>query len=96
MILGVTGKRVRGLPKCIEQVDVTKTEDLAWTSGTLKVEELVGDAKAPEIISMSLYDTNTVYIISVAFEEIKLLKKDRKLFYKLNRRWLLYRSIQST
>ena len=82
MILGVTKKSGRGIPKCIEQVDVTKKEDLAQTRGTLNVAELLGDAKAPGIISISLYDTKPVYIISVAREEIKWLKKDRKLFDK--------------
>ena len=58
MLLGVTRTSGRDLPKCIEQVDVTKKEDIAQTRGTLKVAELVGDTKAPGIISMSLYDTN--------------------------------------
>ena len=82
MILVVTRKSVRGLPKCIEQVDVTKKEDLVQTRGNLKVAELMGDAKAPWIISMSLYDTKPVYLMGVACEEIKWLKKDRKLFDK--------------
>ena len=50
--------------------------------GTLKVAELVGDAKAPGIISMSLYDTKPVYLMIVSCEEIKWIKKDCKLFDK--------------
>ena len=65
MILGVTRKSGRGPPNCINQVDVTKKEDLARTHGTPKVAELVGDANDPGIISMSLYDTKPVYIMSV-------------------------------
>ena len=65
MILGVTRKSVRGLSKCIKQVDVTKKKDLARTRGTIKVAELVGDTKDPGIISMSLYDTKPVYLMSV-------------------------------
>ena len=37
---------------------------------TIRVAELVGDAKALGVISMSLYDTKHVYIISVSCEEI--------------------------
>ena len=80
MILVVTRKSVRGLPKCIEQVDVTKKEDLVQTRGNLKVAELMGDAKAPWIISMSLYDTNPMYLMIIACGEIQFLKKERKLF----------------
>ena len=43
----------------------------------------MGDAKAPVIISMSLYDTKPVYLMSVDCEEIKCLKKDRRLFDKM-------------
>ena len=82
MIQGVTRKSVRVLPKCIEQVVVTKKEDIAQTRGTLKVAELVGDAKALGIISMVLYYTKHVYLIIVAFEDIKWLKKVRNLFDK--------------
>ena len=42
----------------------------------------MGDAKAPGVISISLHDTKPMYIMSVAFEEINFLKKDRKLFDK--------------
>ena len=82
MIQGVTRKSVRVLPKCIEQVVVTKKEDIAQTRGTLKVAELVGDAKALGIISMALYYTKHVYLTIVAFEDIKWLKKVRNLFDK--------------
>ena len=82
MILFVTIKSGRGILKCIEQVDVTKKEYLAQTHGNLKVAELVGDAKSPGVISMLLYDTKPVYLIIVACEEIKWLKKDHKLFDK--------------
>ena len=78
----MTIKSGRGILKCIEQVDVTKKEDLARTHGNFKVAELVGDAKSPGVISMLLYDTKPVYLIIVACEEIKWLKKDRKLFDK--------------
>ena len=44
---------------------------------------------------MSLYDTKPVYIVSVDCEEIKWPKKNRKLFDKCNRRWLLQCSIES-
>ena len=49
---------------------------------TIRVAEIVGDANNPGIISMSLYDTKPVYIMSVDLEEIKWLKKDRELFDK--------------
>ena len=62
---------------------------------TIRVAELVGDANALGVISMSLYDTNPVYIVSVACEEIKWPKKNRKLFDKCNIRWLLQCSIES-
>ena len=88
MILGVTRKSGRGLPKCIEQVDVTKKLDLARTRGTLKAADLVGDAKAPGITWMSLYDAKPVYLMSVACEEIKWLKKDRKLFDKTQQKMI--------
>ena len=81
-MLGVTRKNGRGLPKCIEQVDVTKKEYLVQTRGNLKVAEIVGEAKALGIISMSIYDTKPVYLMSVACEEIKWLNKDLKLVDK--------------
>ena len=82
----MTRKSGRGLPKCIEQVDVTKKEGLARTCGTLKVVELVGDAKDPGIISISQYDTKLVYLMIVSCEEIKCLKKDQKIFDKMQQK----------
>ena len=95
MIIGATRKSGRVLPKCIKQVDVNKNEDLARTCGTLKVADLVRDANSPGIISMSLYEGNALYLMSVYCEEIKRLKKERKIFDKCNRRWLMQRSIES-
>ena len=57
MVLGVTRKGGRGVPKCIEQLDVTKKEDLAKARGTLKVSELVGDAQMKGLVAISLYDS---------------------------------------
>ena len=51
---------------------------------------------------MSLYDTNPVYLMSVACEEITWLKKDHKLFDKMQQKmvaapfyWVLSNSLRS-
>ena len=82
MVLGVTRKGDRGVPKCIEQLDVTKKEDLAKARGTLKVSELVGNAQMKGLVAISLYDSKPVYLMTTASEEIVWVKKERKLFDK--------------
>lgn len=82
MVLGVTRKGGRGVPKCIEQLDVTKKEDLAKARGTLKVSELVGDEQMKGLVAISLYDSKPVYLMTTASEEIVWVKKERKLFDK--------------
>jgi len=56
MILGVVRKGGRGVPKCIEKLDVTTKEALATVSGTLKVAELVEDNNVKGLVALSLYD----------------------------------------
>ena len=67
----MTRKSDRDFPKCIEQVGVPRKEGLARMRETLNVAELMGDAKAPGVISISLYDTNHVYLMNISCEEIK-------------------------
>ena len=78
----MTQKGGRGVPKCIEQLDVTKKEDLAKTRGTLKVSELVGDEQMKGLVAISLYDSKPVYLMTTASEKIVWVKKERKLFDK--------------
>ena len=82
MILDTTRKSGRGLPKCTKQFYVTKKVYILWLRGTFNVAELVGDAKDPGIISISLYDKNPLYLMSVVYKEIKWLNIHHKIFYK--------------
>ena len=64
--------------------------------GTLKATVLTGDPKCKYLVVVSLYDTKPVYLLSIIWENIQWIKKERKLwnnekgkkvdapFYRLN------------
>ena len=72
----------RGIPTCIQQVAVTKKEDLLRNRGIVKASVLKGDAKCDGLVAASLYDSKPVYFISNACERIEWTKKIRRRWHK--------------
>ena len=50
--------------------------------GTVKASILVGDSKCSGIVTLSFYDSDSVYFISNACEKIEWTQKNRKLWHK--------------
>ena len=48
--------------------------------GTVIAAELVGDSKYPSLISMSVYDTKPVHLLSMAVDNIKWTEKKREVY----------------
>ena len=70
MIHGVC-RPSRGIPKCIQQTEVTKKEEVLKSKNTVKAAELVGDSNCPHLISLSFYDSKPVYFVSNACTKLK-------------------------
>ena len=49
--------------------------------GTIKATVLTGYPKFKDIVVVSLYNTNPVYLLSDAWEKIQWMKKERKLWH---------------
>ena len=89
--LNQTGQRImihgvfrisRGITKYIHQDPVNQKDDVLRTKGTVRAAMLVGNAKCKNLVSVSFYDSKSVYFISNACEKIHWLKKNRKLQHK--------------
>ena len=82
MIHGVARQKGRGVPKCVEQEVVASKNLLHKVRGTVKVAVLEGDEDCKNLVACSIYDTKPVYLISNACEEVKWVRKERKLWHK--------------
>ena len=80
MVHGVTRPSLRGIPPAIKQNEVSKKKDLASVRHTVKVAVLKGDEVSKDLVSISIYDTKPVYFLSSACDEIKWVKKERKVY----------------
>ena len=95
-IHGVTIQSVRGLSKCIDQTLHTRKDDIMRHSGTLKVENLVGDTTIKDLVEISLYYLKPLYSMTNAWTEIRRIQNHREvwiislkrmtniLYYRLN------------
>ena len=72
----------RGIPTFIVQDAATKKVELLRHRGTLKADVITGDPNCKDLVVVSLYDTNPVYVISNACENIQWTKKEQKLWHK--------------
>ena len=75
MASGVTLKGGRGIPKYIEQLEVSKKIDLAKVRGNLKVSELVQSNKMKGLVVLLLYGSKPAYIMTTASEKIVGVKE---------------------
>ena len=91
VILNQSGKRVmihgvcrpsRGIPNCIIQETATKKEDIIKSKGTVKCAILTGDPSCKDFVAVSFYDSKPVYFISTACNNVKWVKKQRKLWHQ--------------
>lgn len=68
LIAGVTRKNGRGLPTSVLQEEVKTKEAEILVRGTVKVAVLKGDAKCPNVVAASVYDTKPVHFLSTICE----------------------------
>ena len=80
MVHGVTRPTLRGIPQAIKQQEVSKKKDLEKVRHTVKAAVLKGDEVSKDLVSVSLYDTKPVYFLSSACQELKWIKKEKKVF----------------
>jgi hypothetical protein len=80
MVHGVTRPSLRGIPPVIKQEEVKRKGDLQNVRHTVKVAVLKGDDIAKDLVSISIYDTKPVYLLTSACNEISWTKKERKVY----------------
>ena len=80
MVHGVTRQSGRGIPSIVKQDEVTRKGDLEKVRHTVKAAVLRGDEVCKDLVSISLYDTKPVYILSNACETISWVKKDKDVY----------------
>ena len=79
---GVTRKSGRGLPASIMQEELHDRKEQEKVRGTVIVAELVGDSKCPSLISVSVYDTKPVHLLSISVDNIKWTENKIEVYYR--------------
>ena len=72
----------RGVPKCVMQKKMTRTEEKNCARGTLRVAHLKGDSKIDGLVALSYYYSKPFYMMSNSTDCIKWIKKQRKVWRK--------------
>ena len=75
---GVTRKLMIGILSCIKQKELNTKKSHIETRGTEKESVLKGYPKLTKIIEASVYDTKTVYYISMVSEDLKWVVKEKE------------------
>ena len=86
MTHGVVRVSGRGVPKSVLQKEESRKVEQERVRHTVKAAVVKGDSVCSDLVCVSLYDTKPVYILTNACDEIKWVKKERKVWDKnLNR-----------
>jgi len=80
LIAGVTRKGGRGLPISVLQLEVENKKEQMKARGAVKVSVLQGDPSCPALVAASVYDTKPVHFLSMIWESIKWIAKERSVF----------------
>ena len=80
MVHGVTRPSLRGIPPIIKMSEVKKKNELKRIRNTVKAAVLKGDEVLKELVSVCIYDVKPVYFLSSACEDIKWVRKEKKVF----------------
>ena len=80
LIHGVTRKGGRGIPKCVQQDEVTSRAAQALVRGTVKVAKLEGDPQCPCLIASSVYDTKPVHYLSMVSPKVEWVVKEKMVY----------------
>ena len=79
-IHGVARQSGRGVPKCVEQVAQTTKDMIIKNRGTVMVAKLIGEPKLKDFVAISCYDVKPFYFMTNSWNEIKWMKKTRKVW----------------
>ena len=80
MVHGVTRMSLRGIPPVIKQKEVSKKTELEEVRHTVKVAVLRGDEVCKDLVSLSVYNTKPVYLMSNQCTGVRWVEKVRKVW----------------
>ena len=69
-----------GLPDCVAQEEVKNKKEVLQVRGTVKAAVLKNDKYCPDLLAVSVYDTNPVHLLSMIAEEVKWVECKKSVF----------------
>ena len=86
LVQGVCRVSGRGFPEFAKQHEIKDKTELERARGTVKGARLTGDPLCPDLVAVSVYDTKPVHFLSMTCDEVKWIRKTRKVFDKAKKK----------
>ena len=80
MVHGLTRKGMRWIKPAVKKEEVKNREKKLEVRGTMKDAVLRVDKVCPNLVESSVYDNKPVHLLSMLFQQLKWIVKDKPLF----------------
>ena len=69
---------MKGIPKIVQQMDVSNENLALQVKGSIKVAVLKGDPSITDLMAISYYDSKPVYFLSSVISNVQWIVKEKK------------------